>query len=87
MRISRHAPLLVAGVALAIAAPSAGAAPPAQTGNCVSYFTSAVGQAGVAGQVMSGGAHDLQPFGRTAVSVQAHSPLGSCPYNPGDFIP
>lgn len=89
MRISRRTPLLAVGIVVACTAPSAAAAPPAQTGNCVSYFTSTLGQAGVNGQVIRVGAQDpdLHPFGQNAVSLQAHSPLGACPFNPGDFLP
>jgi hypothetical protein len=35
------------------------AAPPSETGNCVSRFTSVLGQAGVAGDVIRFGAHDI----------------------------
>ena len=67
MRAS-HLPaaLLIAGGLSALAAPAAGAAP---GGNCVSNFTSTLGQAGVAGAVISGGARAplLHPFGRNAV--------------------
>lgn len=86
MRAS-HLPaaLLIAGGLSALGAPAAGGAPPAGTGNCVSVFASTLGPAGVAGQVISGGAHDLQPFGRSAVSLEAHAPLGSCPFVPEDF--
>jgi hypothetical protein len=85
VRISRKAPLLAVGVVLACSTQSAAAAPP---GNCVSNFASTLGQAGVAGEVISGGAHDpsLFPFGLTAVSQQAHATLGSCPFNPEDFL-
>jgi hypothetical protein len=87
MRISCTAPVVVAGVLAALLAPAAQAAPPAQTGNCVSYFTSTLAHAGVAGDVIRFGAHDLAPFGRNAVSRQAHSALGSCVFDPGDFLP
>jgi hypothetical protein len=89
MRISRTIPLLVAGAMLAAAAPPAGAAPPAETGNCVSRFASVLGQAGVAGQVISTGARDpaFAPFGQVAVSPEAHATLGACPFNPEDFLP
>jgi hypothetical protein len=79
--------LSVAGVLTALAVPTAQAQAPAQTGNCVSYFTSALGRAGVAGEVISSGAHDLAPFGRNAVSAQAHATLGACVFEPGDFLP
>jgi hypothetical protein len=46
-----------------------------------------LGQAGVAGAVISGGARDLKPFGQNAVSPEAHASLGSCPFNPEDFLP
>jgi hypothetical protein len=86
MRISRTA-LIAAGVLTALSAPSAHAAPPAQTGNCVSHFTTVLGQAGAAGDVIRFGAHDLAPFGQNAVSRQAHATLGSCVFNPEDFLP
>jgi len=84
VRIRRTSSLLVAGVVVVLSAPAAQAAPP---GNCVSNFASTVGQAGVAGEVISTGAHDLAPFGQNAVSPEAHAPLGSCPFNPEDFLP
>jgi hypothetical protein len=88
MRASHlSAAILIAGGLSALGAPVAGGAPPAGTGNCVSVFTSTLGPAGVAGPVISGGAHDLQPFGRNAVSPEAHAPLGSCPFVPDDFLP
>ena len=88
MRSSRTAVALsLGGVLIAVAAAPAQAQPPAQTGNCVSYFTTALGPAGVAGDVISGGAHDLAPFGRNAASAQAHAALGTCPYDPADFLP
>jgi hypothetical protein len=88
MRASHlSAALLIAGGLSAAAAPAAGGAPPAGTGNCVSVFASTLGQAGVAGAVISGGAHDLRPFGRNAVSPEAHAPLGACPFVPEDFLP
>ena len=87
MHIPRSAPLLAAGVLIAASAPSALAAPPGETGNCVSRFTSVLGQAGVAGEVIRFGARDLAPFGRNAVSLEAHATLGSCPFNPEDFLP
>ena len=73
MRAS-HLPaaLLIAGGLSALAAPAAGGAPHAGAGNCVSNFVSTLGQAGVAGQVTSGG---------------AHAPLGACPFLPEDFLP
>jgi hypothetical protein len=88
MRVS-HLPaaLLIAGGLSALAAPAAAGAPPAGAGNCVSNFTSTLGQAGVAGAVISGGAHDLRPFGQNAVSPEAHAPLGACPFVPEDFLP
>jgi hypothetical protein len=58
------------------------AEPPPDTGNCVSFFTRAVADAGVAGTVISGGAHDLQPFGANIVRAQAHGALGDCPVAP-----
>ena len=87
MRRSRAFVLSAAGVVTALAVTPAQAAPPAQTGNCVSYFTSTLAQAGAAGDAISFGAHDLAPFGRNAVSRQAHAPLGSCVFDPGDFLP
>ena len=87
MHIPRTAPLLAAAVLTAFSAPSALAAPPSETGNCVSRFTTVLGQAGVAGEVIRFGAHDLAPFGRNAVSLEAHATLGACPFNPEDFLP
>ncbi len=58
-----------------------------EASRCVSHFTTVLGQAGVAGDVISFGAGDLAPFGRNAVSQQAHAALGSCPFNPEDFLP
>jgi hypothetical protein len=87
VHIPRTVPLLVAGAVMAVSAPSAVAAPPSQPGNCVSHFATVLGQAGVAGQVISSGAQDLTPFGRNAVSPEAHAALGSCPFNPEDFLP
>jgi hypothetical protein len=87
MRTSRVAPVIAVGALIALSAPSASAAPPTATGNCVSHFASVLGQAGVAGAVISGGAHDLAPFGQNAVSPEAHASLGSCPFNPEDFLP
>jgi hypothetical protein len=88
MRIFRRTPLLAVGIVVACTAPSAAAAPPAQPGNCVSFFTTTLGHAGVNGQVISSGAQDptLHPFGKNAVSQQAHAALGSCPFNPEDFL-
>jgi hypothetical protein len=79
VHIPRTARLLAAGVLTAFSAPSALAAPRSETGNCVSRFTTLLGQAGVAGEVIRFGAHDLAPFGRNVVSVEAHATLGSCP--------
>jgi hypothetical protein len=88
MRMSRvSAALLIAIFVGAAAAPAASGAPPAQPGNCVSHFTTVLGQAGVAGAVISFGARDLSPFGQNAVSLEAHAPLGSCPFVPEDFLP
>lgn len=87
MRISRTAPLLVSGVLAALSASPAHAAPPPATGNCVSYFTSTLAKAGAAGDVIRFGAHDLAPFGANAVGPQAHAALGSCVFDPGDFLP
>ena len=87
MRICRTATLIAVGVLTAFSATPAHAAPPTQTGNCVSHFTTVLGHAGVAGDVISFGARDLTPFGRNAVSQQAHATLGSCPFNPEDFLP
>ena len=87
MRISRASALLVPGVAITLAVTPAQAAPPAQTGNCVSYFTSTLAQAGAAGEVISFGARDLAPFGRNAVRLQAAAPIASCPFDPDDFLP
>ncbi len=79
--------LLIASFVSASAAPAASGAPPAGTGNCVSHFTTVLGQAGVAGAVISFGARDLSPFGRNAVSLEAHAALGACPFVPEDFLP
>jgi hypothetical protein len=87
MRIPRTAVLSLAGVLAALSVPPAQAEPPAQTGNCVSSFTTALGKAGAAGEVISFGARDLAPFGRNAVSAQAHATLGACIFDPGDFLP
>ena len=87
MHIHRTAPLIAAGVLMAFSAPSALAAPPSETGNCVSRFTTVLGKAGVAGEVIRFGAHDLAPFGRNVVRLEAHATLGSCPFNPEDFLP
>jgi len=87
MRTSRTAPLIVAGVMTVLSAPSASAAPPPQTGNCVSYVTRALADVGAAGDVISSGAHDLAPFGQMAVSPQAHATLGSCVFDPEDLLP
>ena len=88
MRASHlSAALLIAGGLSALGAPAASGAPPAGRGNCVSVFASTLGVAGVAGEVISGGAHDLRPFGRNAVSPEAHAPLGGCPFVPEDFLP
>jgi hypothetical protein len=87
MHIRRTSSLVAAGVLLAFSATSAQAAPPAETGNCVSHFTTVLGKAGVAGDVIRFGARDLTPFGLNAVSQEAHATLGSCPFNPEDFLP
>ena len=87
MRVSRTAPLIAAGLLAGLSVSSAEAAAPSQTGNCVSHFTSVLAQAGVAGDVIRFGAHDLAPFGRNAVSRQAHATLGSCVFDPEDFLP
>jgi hypothetical protein len=87
MRVSRTAPFIVAALVAALATPPAQAAAPAQTGNCVSYFTTTLANAGAAGDVISFGAHDLAPFGQNAVSLQAHATLGACVFDPEDFLP
>lgn len=87
MRIPRIPTSLLAGALVALSASPAHAAPPAQTGNCVSHFTSTLAQAGAAGDVISFGAHDLAPFGRNAVHLQAHATLGACVFDPEDFLP
>jgi hypothetical protein len=87
VQIPRAAPLLAAGLLMAFSAPAALATPPSGTGNCVSRFTTVLGQAGVAGGVISFGAHDLAPFGHDVVKLEAHATLGSCPFNPEDFLP
>lgn len=75
------AALAATGACLAVA-PATAAAPPAGTGNCVSFFTTAVGHAGIAGPVISSGARALQPFGRNIVRKQAAAELGACPNQP-----
>ena len=80
-RIRVIAALAASGASLA-AAPASLGAPPADSGNCVSFFTTAVGQAGIAGPVISFGAQTLQPFGRDVVRVQAAAELGACPNQP-----
>ena len=88
MRIPRSPVVLsVAGALTALAVPSAHAQPPAQAGNCVSSFTTTLAEARATGAVISFGARDLAPFGRNAVSAQAHATLGSCVFDPGDFLP
>jgi hypothetical protein len=83
----RTSSLVAVGVLLALPATSAQAEPPAEIGNCVSHFTTVLAHAGVAGDVISSGARDLRPFGLNAVSQEAHATLGSCPFNPEDFLP
>jgi hypothetical protein len=80
-RIRVIAALAATGASLAVA-PAAVAAPPAGTGNCVSFFTTAVAHAGIAGPVISFGARELQPFGRDIVRMQAAAELGECPNQP-----
>ena len=89
MKVPRTALLLASGVLASVSAAPAQAAPPAQSGNCVSYFTATLGQAGAAGDVIRFGARDpnLFPFGANAVSAQAHAELGACPFDPGEFLP
>jgi hypothetical protein len=88
MRIPRTPVVLsIAGALTALAAAPAHAQPPAQTGNCVSYFTTTLADARAAGAVISFGAREMAPFGRNAVSAQAHATLGSCVFDPGDFLP
>jgi hypothetical protein len=87
VRTSRTAPFIAAGVLMAFSATSAQAAPPAQTGNCVSHFTTVLGHAGVAGEVIRFGARDMTPFGANAVSPQAHATLDACLFDPEDFLP
>jgi hypothetical protein len=73
---------------LVLAGPAAAVEPRAGgNANCVAQFTSALGPLGVAGEVISGGAHDLQPFGQNVVTVQAQSPRGDCAFDPNDFLP
>jgi hypothetical protein len=81
--------LTAAGTAgLVLAAPAAAVEPRAGgNADCVAQFTSALGPLGVAGEVISGGAHNLQPFGQTVVTTQAQSPRGDCAFDPDDFIP
>ena len=88
MRCARASAIgTIAGAALVLGGSGAAAAAPEQPGNCVSNFTSTLGQAGVAGQVISGGAQMFAPFGRNVVRNEAHAPLGACPFNPEDFLP
>jgi hypothetical protein len=88
MRLS-HVPaaVLIGGAALLASAPAAGAAPPAQPGNCVSVFATTLAQAGVLAEVITGGAHQLQPFGQNAAKPEAHGELGACPFVPETFLP
>ena len=88
MRLS-HVPaaVLICGAALLASAPAAGAAPPAQPGNCVSVFTSTLAEAGVLAEVVTDGAHQIQPLGQNAVKPQAHAELGACPLVPEMFLP
>ena len=73
MRPNRvSASILIGGLALLSTAPAAGGAAPAQPGNCVSHFTSTLGQAGVAGSVIRVGAKDLAPFGRDVVRLSPY---------------
>ena len=87
MRLSRTAVLLASGVLVSIPAAPAYGEPPAQSGNCVSYFTTGLAEARAAGGVISFGAKDLAPFGKNSVSRQAHAQLGACVFDPGDFLP
>jgi hypothetical protein len=86
---ARHVPaaFLIGGLGLISTVPAAGAAAPAQPGNCVSHFTSTLGKAGVAGSVISAGAKEFAPFGHNVVRGEAHAPLGECPFVPEDFLP
>ncbi len=77
----------VASAALLRGGSGAAVAAPDQPGNCVSNFASTLGQVGVAGAVISGGAHAFAPFGANVVRNEAHAPLGACPFNPEDFLP
>ena len=87
MRASHlSAALLIAGGLSGLAAPAAGGAPPAGRGELRFVFTSTLGAAGVAGQVISGGAHDLLPFGRNA-EPQGPFAAARCPFVPENFLP
>lgn len=79
---------LIAGVLSTGAAVGAMAVPAAAThtepdprGSCVSWFVANV-PPGHRGEVISFGAHTLQPFGRDIVSAQARSPRGNCIHFP-----
>ena len=85
--VTLAAALTLGAAGAALAAPAVLVEPKARgNANCVAQFTSALGPIGAAGMVISGGAHDLQPFGRNVVVVQAHSPGGLCVFDPNDFI-
>jgi hypothetical protein len=89
LALRRLLALIGAGAAgLVLASPTAAAEPRSDgNANCVAQFTSALGPLGVAGEVISGGAHNLQPFGQNVVTVQAQSPRGDCAFDPDDFLP
>jgi hypothetical protein len=77
--------LLMLSIATAVAALAGAAATPAEpstNANCVADFTTAAAAAGAAGDVISQGAHLLQPFGQNVASFQAHSEqlLGHCAF-------
>jgi hypothetical protein len=85
MRLARTSAIgVAAGAALLLGGSGSAAAAP---GNCVSNFTSTLGQAGAAGVVISGGAHMFVPFGANVVRNEAHATLGACPFNPEDYVP
>jgi hypothetical protein len=56
-------------------------------GDCVSWFTTTLADARAVCIVILFGAHDLAPFGLKAVNRQAHAKLGSCVFDPEDFLP
>ena len=85
--------LVLAAAALALAAPATAAADPApgspiaDQANCVAWFTTTLGHAGVAGAVISNGAQAYRPFGQNIVTRQLASERGSCEFDPAIFLP